>query len=96
MPSSLQRVETQGTTVTAGRFRSNSNLSNSEIQTENTVDHPVEPRARISILPAVCMKIVADDPICWLEFTEENIITSDKAGMYSIFLFSKWVREGER
>ncbi|KAB8293802.1 hypothetical protein EYC80_009285 [Monilinia laxa] len=79
MPTSLQRVETQGTTVTASRFRSNSIFSNTEGQ-ESTVDHPVEPRAKISILPAVCTKTVAEDPICSLGFTEEHIITSDKAG----------------
>ncbi|CAD6449317.1 283266b4-bbac-4ae6-b9bb-bf0865ba98e9 [Sclerotinia trifoliorum] len=79
MPSSLQRVETQGTTATAGRFRSNSNLSITDGQLD-TVDHPVEPRAKISILPAVCTKTVADDPICSLAFTEEHIITSDKSG----------------
>lgn len=83
MPSSLQRVETQGTTATAGRFRSNSGLSISEGQSDNTVDHPVEPRAKISILPAVCTKTVADDPICSLAFTEEHIIISDKIGMTS-------------
>ncbi|ESZ96715.1 hypothetical protein SBOR_2859 [Sclerotinia borealis F-4128] len=80
MPSSLQRVESQGTTATASRFRSNSSLSNGEGQSENTVDHPVEPRAKISMLPAVCSKTVAQDPICSLEFTEDHIITSDKAG----------------
>ncbi|KAI9640644.1 hypothetical protein NHQ30_010944 [Ciborinia camelliae] len=80
MPSSLQRVETHGTTTTASRFRSNSSLSNTEGQSENTVDHPVEPRAKISILPAVCTKTVADDPIFSLEFTEDHIITSDKTG----------------
>ncbi|KAF5869087.1 putative catabolite repression protein crec protein [Botrytis fragariae] len=80
MPSSLSRVETQGTTATAARFRSNSNLSYAEGRSETTVDHPVEPRAKISILPAVCTKIVADDPLCSLAFTEEHIITSDKIG----------------
>jgi len=29
----------------------------------------------------VCTKIVADDPLCSLAFTEEHIITSDKIGM---------------
>lgn len=82
MPTSLQRVETQATTGTASRFRSNSSLSNTEGR-ESTIDHPVEPRAKISILPAVCTKTVAEDPICSLEFTEEHIITSDKSGMDS-------------
>ncbi|PQE33203.1 WD domain-containing protein [Rutstroemia sp. NJR-2017a WRK4] len=98
-PGSLQRVETTGTATT--RLRSNSNLSNSSQQQDHsgTIEHPVEPRANIPVLPPVLKypptppiahdepdakshdsKLVSEDPLCWLEFTEDAIITSCKTG----------------
>ncbi|KAL3422068.1 catabolite repression protein crec [Phlyctema vagabunda] len=74
----LQRAETQ--TTTTSRLRANSNLSAVDADTEQTITHPVEPRARTAMLPPVLSKVIDDDPLCWLEFTEESIITSCKSG----------------
>ncbi|KAK3503584.1 putative WD40 repeat protein CreC [Neurospora crassa] len=89
---SLQRAETQNTT-TSNRLRSDSNLSSSgdagaaeETQPATTTfeqkvePHPVEPRARTAMLPPVLSKIVDDDPLCWLDFTKDAIVTSCKSG----------------
>lgn len=32
------------------------------------------------MLPPVMSKIIDTDPLCWLEFTEDSIITSCKSG----------------
>lgn len=42
--------------------------------------HPVEPRASTAMLPPVLTKVVDADPLAWLEFTEEAIMTSCKSG----------------
>jgi hypothetical protein len=70
--TSLQRAETGNTVNT--RLRSNSSLEGDE--EENGISHPVEPRARIPMLPPVLNKVVDVDPACWLDFTEDAIITS--------------------
>ncbi|KAF5510627.1 putative catabolite repression protein creC [Colletotrichum siamense] len=75
----LQRQETANTS--ASRIRSNSTLSGGAVDDEeNTVVHAVEPRARIAMLPPVSSKALDTHPLCWLEFTEEAIITSCKSG----------------
>lgn len=43
--------------------------------------HPVEPRASTAMLPPVLIKVVDADPLSWLEFTEDAIMTSCKSGM---------------
>ncbi|KAB8224187.1 hypothetical protein BDV33DRAFT_188456 [Aspergillus novoparasiticus] len=43
---------------------------------DSAVRHPVEPRARTALLPPIMSKIVGDDPICWLGFQEDSIMTS--------------------
>lgn len=43
--------------------------------------HPVEPRASTAMLPPVLSKVVDVDPLAWLEFTEDAIMTSCKSGM---------------
>ena len=95
--SQLTRAETQGTAAT--RMRSDS--ANSGDGKEGfTGPHPVEPRANTAILPPVLTKVVDADPLCWLEFTQEAIMTSCKSGMFIIlesraiylaFLFSFWI-----
>lgn len=45
-----------------------------------TGPHPVEPRASTAILPPVLTKVVDADPLCWLTFTQEAIMTSCKSG----------------
>ncbi|KAG9235779.1 WD40-repeat-containing domain protein [Amylocarpus encephaloides] len=73
----LQRAETQNTT--SSRLRSNSSLS-AEGEEEHTIEHPVEPRATTAMLPPVMSKMIDPHPLCWLEFTEDSIITSCKSG----------------
>ncbi|KDN61485.1 putative WD domain-containing protein [Colletotrichum sublineola] len=74
----LQRQETANTLTS--RIRSNSTLSGGAVDEEGSIIHPVEPRARIAMLPPVSSKAVDPHPLCWLEFTEEAIITSCKNG----------------
>ncbi|PYH92972.1 catabolite repression protein creC [Aspergillus ellipticus CBS 707.79] len=45
-----------------------------------TVRHLVEPRSRTALLPPIMSKIVGDDPICWLGFQEDSIMTSSLEG----------------
>ncbi|KAK3995794.1 putative catabolite repression protein creC [Cladorrhinum sp. PSN332] len=47
---------------------------------EGVMPHPVEPRATVAMLPPVLSRTVDDDPLCWLEFTEDAILTSCKSG----------------
>ncbi|KAK4201111.1 WD40-repeat-containing domain protein [Triangularia verruculosa] len=78
------------------RHRSNSGLSGGETVREGTVNrgqqekgevrigevvpHKVEPRATTAVLPPVLSKTIDEDPLCWLEFTQDAIITSCKMG----------------
>jgi hypothetical protein len=48
------------------------------------IEHPVEPRATTAMLPPVMSKVVDPDPLCWLEFTEDAILTSCKSGMFCL------------
>ncbi|TVY30983.1 putative catabolite repression protein [Lachnellula hyalina] len=73
----LQRAETSNTT--ASKLRSNSVVS-VDGEYEHTIQHDVEPRATTATLPPVMSKVIDPDPLCWLEFTEESIITSCKSG----------------
>jgi WD40 repeat protein len=75
----LQRTETQA----SSRLRSNSSPS-AESEDEHRIEHPVEPRATTATLPPVMSKVVDPDPLCWLEFTEDAILTSCKSGKYSL------------
>ncbi|KAK0707560.1 WD domain-containing protein [Lasiosphaeris hirsuta] len=76
--ASLQRAETQGTSTS--RLRSDSNLSAGEAEGEKVFPHAVSPRASTPILPPVLSKTVDDDPLCWVDFTQDAIITSCKSG----------------
>ncbi|KAJ5993802.1 hypothetical protein N7451_009526 [Penicillium sp. IBT 35674x] len=56
-------------------------------RTENTYDdvepltsHPVEPRSRTALLPPIMSKVVGEDPICWLGFQKDCIMTSSLEG----------------
>jgi WD40 repeat protein len=80
--TALQRAETGNTG--ASRVRSNSSL---DVDDEDGVSHPVEPRAVIPMLPPVLNKIVDTHPACWLDFTEEAIITSCKSGELTVLMF---------
>jgi len=76
--SPLQRAETQ--TTTNSRLRSDSNISTEADDELITIKHPVEPRANTAMLPPVLSKSVDPDPLCWLAFTDDAIITSCKTG----------------
>ncbi|KAI1504708.1 WD40-repeat-containing domain protein [Biscogniauxia marginata] len=74
----LQRAETQGTS--ASMIRPDSVVSVLDIEEEKIINHPVEPRQRVAILPPVLTKIADKDPLSWIEFTEDAIMTSCKIG----------------
>jgi len=74
----LHRAETQNTTTS--RLRSNSNLTTEADDEIISIKHPVEPRARTAMLPPVLSKKIDPDPLCWLTFTDDAIITSCKSG----------------
>lgn len=59
-------------------MRSNSGLDGED--DGDGVSHAVEPRSRIPILPPVLTTVIDTHPVCWLDFTEEAIITSCKDG----------------
>ncbi|RAK97714.1 WD40 repeat domain-containing protein [Aspergillus ibericus CBS 121593] len=65
----------------ANRMRSDSQeTANTYNSYDPTVRHPVEPRARTALLPPIMSKIVGEDPICWLGFQEDSIMTSSLEG----------------
>ncbi|KAJ1338350.1 catabolite repression protein CreC [Microdochium nivale] len=74
----FQRVDSQG--LNGGRDRSESVATaadtNADDQVDSSIDHPVEPRARTAILPPVMTKSADKDPLSWLAFTEDSIMTS--------------------
>ncbi|KAK4235479.1 hypothetical protein C8A03DRAFT_36671 [Achaetomium macrosporum] len=81
----LQRADTSATAGTSGsgRLRSDSSLSAAgavDGEKEKVLPHPVEPRATTATLPPVLSKIVDDDPLCWLGFTSDAMLTSCKTG----------------
>ncbi|EHK44238.1 uncharacterized protein TrAtP1_008746 [Trichoderma atroviride] len=47
---------------------------------ENVIEHAVQPRAVIPMLPPVLTHVVDSHPACWLAFTEDAVITSCKQG----------------
>ncbi|KAI9845078.1 MAG: hypothetical protein M1837_005082 [Sclerophora amabilis] len=58
------------------RFRSNSNVTSGTAEDKSVVKHPVESWARTATLPPVMDKKIDPDPLCWLEFEEDCIMTS--------------------
>ncbi|KAL2378442.1 hypothetical protein RJZ90_005998 [Blastomyces dermatitidis] len=79
-PSSRSRTDT----LSSNRVRSDSNRTDSKPVEEKGDDvptfHPVEPRARTAQLPPIMSKVIGEDPICWLGFLEDCIITSSLEG----------------
>ncbi|KAG5976230.1 hypothetical protein E4U55_007408 [Claviceps digitariae] len=82
----LLRSETIG--PLSKRMRSNSGFEDDD--EGDDVLHPVEPRSRIPILPPVLSTVIDTHPACWLDFTEEAIITSCKDGHVRT-----WIRPGK-
>ncbi|KAH6663615.1 catabolite repression protein creC [Plectosphaerella plurivora] len=78
----LHRPKAASVRPKGGRHRSNSALSTGDLEEEEDdgVEHAVEPRARIAMLPPVVSKVIHPSPACWLEFTAEHIMTSCKQG----------------
>lgn len=76
----LARAETQDSEVVDG---DSGNQPGSGAAGSFAGPHPVEPRASTAMLPPVLTKVVDADPLSWLEFTEEAIMTSCKSGMSS-------------
>ncbi|KAG5294170.1 catabolite repression protein creC [Histoplasma ohiense] len=91
-PKALQATARQRTSVVARTdalspnwVRSDSNRTDSKpVEEKETEDmptfHPVEPRARTAQLPPIMSKVIGEDPICWLGFLEDCIITSSLEG----------------
>ncbi|KAL8860554.1 MAG: hypothetical protein Q9178_002906 [Gyalolechia marmorata] len=72
-PLIRNRAESQATT----RFRSDSNLTAESVDGEvSMVEHPVESRTRTAELPPVMSKIIDEDPLSWLGFEEDFIMTA--------------------
>ncbi|RYP76521.1 hypothetical protein DL771_001755 [Monosporascus sp. 5C6A] len=74
----LQRSETQGTL--ASRLRSGSQASATEGKESNPIIHPVQSRARTAIIPPVLTKLADKDPLNWVTFTHDSIMTSSDKG----------------
>lgn len=72
--TALGRAETHGTS------RSRDADDDGGLDGKYAGPHPVEPRASTAMLPPVLTKAVDADPLAWLEFTEEAIMTSCKSG----------------
>ncbi|SZF01766.1 unnamed protein product [Blumeria hordei] len=60
-------------------------INSSADHAENTIDHPAEPRATTALLPPVVSKLIHKDPLCWLGFTKESILTSCRSGHIRIW-----------
>ncbi|KAK0382759.1 hypothetical protein NLU13_9855 [Sarocladium strictum] len=84
-PLALQRTESGQ--ASTGHTKSDESLD-SELG-DDMVKHPVEPRARIPMLPPVLNKSVDTHPTHWLAFTEDAIMTSCKSGH-----IRTWLRPG--
>lgn len=70
----LYRAETNGS-----KIRTNS-VASVHDDYADTIDHAAEPRSTTATLPPVMSKVIHDDPLCWLEFTKESILTSCRSG----------------
>ena len=78
---SRNRVESQATM----RYRSNSTLTVSNDDEDVLIEHPVESRTRTAELPPVLSKIIDDDPLSWIGFDEDSIITACSEGHIRIW-----------
>ncbi|KAI1435419.1 catabolite repression protein creC [Xylaria sp. CBS 124048] len=72
--------EVQGSS--SGRIRSESMSAAEGGDDKSSINHPVEPRSNVAILPPVLTKIADKDPLCWITFTEDSIMTSCKTGRF--------------
>ncbi|KAI1183616.1 WD40-repeat-containing domain protein [Nemania serpens] len=75
----LHRGETQGTSPGWVRPESIISVIDGD-EASKSINYPVEPRSNVPILPPVLSKIADKDPLSWITFTEESIMTSCKIG----------------
>ncbi|KAI1326787.1 catabolite repression protein creC [Xylariaceae sp. FL0255] len=73
----LHRAETQGTSP--ARVRADSTVSAADGET-SSINHPVEPRRNVAELVPVLNKLADKEPLSWIAFTEDSIMTSSKKG----------------
>ncbi|KAL5001549.1 hypothetical protein BDV10DRAFT_182448 [Aspergillus recurvatus] len=80
--SSSQQLSRHRADSAGNRMRSDSQrtAADSETAPDQPVQHPVESRARTALLPPIMSKAVGEDPICWLGFQEDTIMTSSLEG----------------
>lgn len=78
--TALARAETQGSELLDGGADGGGGLGPGR---GLVGPHPVKPRASTAMLPPVLSKVVDADPLAWLEFTENAIMTSCKSGTSS-------------
>lgn len=89
----LSRADTAGTNRSENITEDDNNDKNYNTGSGGRVytgSHPVEPRASTAMLPPVLTKVVDADPLAWLEFTQEAIMTSCRSGtsyLDSFFFF---------
>ncbi|KKK24651.1 hypothetical protein P175DRAFT_0505159 [Aspergillus ochraceoroseus IBT 24754] len=82
MVASSTHVSRHRADSAGNRMRSDSQRTapDTENPYDQTIHHPVEARARTALLPPIMSKIVGEDPICWLGFQEDTIMTSSLEG----------------
>ncbi|KAL4972745.1 catabolite repression protein creC [Aspergillus desertorum] len=80
--SSSQQLNRHRADSAGNRMRSDSQrtAADSETAPGQPVQHSVESRARTALLPPIMSKAVGEDPICWLGFQEDTIMTSSLEG----------------
>ncbi|KAF8459427.1 WD40-repeat-containing domain protein [Terfezia claveryi] len=60
----------------AGRLQSDASLADTVQESNETIDHLVEPRSRTAVLPPIMSKTVDPEPLTSLLFREDAIITT--------------------
>ncbi|KAL2862655.1 WD40 repeat domain-containing protein [Aspergillus lucknowensis] len=80
--SSSQHIHRHRAESAGNRMRSDSQrtAADSDTASDQPVDHPVESRSRTALLPPIMSRAVGEDPICWLGFQEDSIMTSSLEG----------------
>ncbi|KAI1827247.1 catabolite repression protein creC [Xylaria intraflava] len=76
--TTVNRAEIYG--ASPGRITSESMSAVDGDEDKPSINHPVEPRSNVAILPPVLTKIADKDPLSWITFTEDSIMTSCKTG----------------
>ena len=80
-PPARHRAESQ---TTIRRYSYASSVANS-VEDEEVIEHAVESRTRTAELPPIMSRIIDEDPLTWIGFDEDSIITACKAGHVRIW-----------